>query len=241
MTPAVDFNRPDAARIAGAELEQTSRGLVARLATTLRVTDPPSLAQAVLDRQTIADAIRSVETFFRPLKALAYELHQTLCKRERAILDPLRQLDDDKATAIRVYHDAEQRERRRLELEAADQQRRDREAEAAREAAALESTGDTELADAIVADAIAAPAPVVVLPDPTAGIVTFTRRWKWKYAGGPMDVSKTPPDVVQRALARMPIDFHAVDETKVGAFVRSMKGSGRIDGIDIYYVDVPNR
>jgi hypothetical protein len=225
---------------AGAELEDTTAGLVRRLALTPRVTDAASLAQAKLDRQTLAEAIGRVETWFKPLKASAYGLWQTLCKRERTILDPLRAADQQKADDIRQYHDAEARERRRLELEAAALAKRDREREAAIEAAAVEAS-DPELAAAILEEAIAAPAPVIALPDPAAGIVTFTRRWHWKYAGGPMDRKATPPDVLARALERIPIQFHAIDDVKIGQYVRSMKGSAKIPGVDVYYTDDPNR
>ena len=226
---------------AGDELEQANAGLVTRLALTPRVTDQPSLAQAKLDRQDVADRIRRVETFFHPLKASAYALWPTLIKRELVILDPLRDLDTKIAEDIKKYHDAEQRDRRRLEQEAAEAARQEAEARALAEAAALERTGDADVAEAVIAEAIAAPAPIVSLPDPTKGIVSFTRRWHWKYAGGPMDIKQTPPDLVRRALDRVPLDFHTLDEKKIGAYVRSMKGSGAIAGIDIYFTDEPNR
>jgi hypothetical protein len=226
---------------AGDELEQANAGLVTRLALTPRVSDQASLAQAKLDRQDVADRIRRVATFFQPLKASAYALWQTLIKRERTILDPLHDLDAKIAGDIRDYHDAEQRDRRRLEQEAAEAARQEAEARAIAEAAALERTGDADVAEAVINEAIAAPAPIVSLPDPSRGIVTFTRRWHWKYAGGPMDIKQTPPDVLRRALDRVPIDFHAIDEKKIGAYVRTMKGSGAIAGIDIYFTDEPNR
>lgn len=226
---------------AGDELAPANEAIVARLSLAPRVSDPASLAQAKLDRQDLADRIGRVEAFFKPLKASAYALWQTLCKRERTILDPLRHLDQDKAAEIREYHDAEQRERRRLEQEAAEAARHDAEARALAEAAALEQTGDADVAEAVIAEAIAAPAPVVVLPDPFAGVQTFTRRWHWKYAGGPMDVKQTPPDLIARALARVPLDFHTLDEKKIGQYVRAMKGSASIAGLDIYFTDEPNR
>lgn len=240
-TKDVNFNEPAAVKKAGEYLETTVEMIADRLALSPAVTDAAALAQAVIDRKDIADHDKRIVAYFAPMKAAAHSLHAMLCARERELRDPLRALDESKAAAIRAYHDAELVERRRREREAAEAAQREREAEAATEAAALERVGDHGLAAAIVADAIAQPAPVVALPDPTAGIVTFTRRWHWKYAGGPMDISHTPPDVLRRALDRVPIDFHMIDEKKIGAYVRSMKGSGAIDGIDIYYTDEPNR
>ena len=237
----VDLNQPASVRAAGADLAVTTRDLAARLAIAPPVTDAPALAQAVADRQQIAEAALRVTGYFQPMKAAAHQLHTMICARERELLDPLRALDREKADAIRAYHDAEPIERRRLERDAAEAARRQREAEAVAEAVALETAGDADLAAAIVADAISQPAPVVALPDPTKGVVTFTRRWHWKYAGGPMDIGQTPPDIRRRAIAKLPPEFLTADEKKIGAYVRSMKGSGAIAGIDIYYTDDPNR
>ena len=237
----VDFNEPAAVRAAGADLQRDNEALARHLAFTPAVTDPGSLTQAVADRAAITQAQTRIVAYFQPMKAAAHQLHTMICARERELLDPLRAFDRAKADAIRAYHDAELVERRRLEREAAAEAQRQREAEAVAEAVALETAGDADLAAAIVADAIAQPAPVVALPDPTKGVVTFTRRWHWKYAGGPMDVSTTPPDVRRRALEKLPPEFLTADEKKIGAYVRSMKGSGAIAGIDIYYTDDPNR
>ena len=85
--------------------------------------------------------------------------------------------------------------------------------------------------------------PVVALPDALRTIdgLTFRRRWTWKYAGGPAVVKDTPPDVLARALAKIPPEFLMVDEKKIGAYARSMKASGSIPGIQIYFVDDPLR
>jgi len=56
-----------------------------------------------------------------------------------------------------------------------------------------------------------------------------------------MTVKDTPPDVLRRAIAKLPIEFLTADEKKIGAYVRSMKGSGAIPGVDIFYIDEPNR
>ena len=230
-----DFPRPTTAATPATISKSPIRDWWRARARASRHRSRLALAQAKADRRAIAEAIATVEAWFKPLKQTAYDAHRALCDREHDVLDPLKALDKVKAAEIREYHDTERRERRRQEAEAAEAARRDRETAAAEEAARFEAAGDTALAEAIVAEAIAAPAPVVVLPDPTAGVVTFRRVWKWKYAGGPLDVSHTLPETRARALARLPPEFLMADEKKIGSYVRSMKGSGAIPALDILF------
>jgi hypothetical protein len=241
ITNAVDFNEPTSAARVGSELQSTALSLSERVRQTADVTDLVSLEQAALDRQALGDAIKRVEEFFKPLKAMADQLHKALCSREREILEPLRSADVAKVDAIKRYHLTEQRERQRRQDAEAEARRRDDQDRAAIEAARLEEQGEHALAAAVVEEAIAAPTPVVVYPDPVAAVVSFTRRWKWKYQHGPADITKTPPQLVARALALVPKEFLCLDEKKVGAYARSMKTTGHIPGIDIYAVDEPNR
>ncbi len=240
MPVLLDINAPERA-VSGisAELLPVTQSLADRLAD-VQVTDLASCNQAVLDRQLLGDTIKRVTAFFAPYKAMADKLHKTLCTGERDINAPLLALDTALRDAITQFHVAEQRARQAREQALADEQRRDREQRAAAEAAALLEQGDVELANAVVHEALTAPAPIVVLPNAMAH-VHFRRSWKWKYEGGPADVKRTPPDVLARALAKIPREFLCVDDTKIGGYVRSMKASGSIAGIDIYAVDEPVR
>src|SRR5882724_276818 len=96
----IDFIDPSKANGVGTELATTTTSLVSRLSTTPAVIrDTAGLEQAVLDRQTIGDAIKRVEEFFAPFKQMAHRLHKALCDRESEILTPLRKVDGDKRTA----------------------------------------------------------------------------------------------------------------------------------------------
>jgi hypothetical protein len=242
MTAAVlDVTRPaESADAVGTELAAQSTALATRLAGTA-ITDRPSLEQAVIDRQVIGATIARVEEFFAPFKQMAHRLHRALCDRESAILEPLVVIDGEKKRAISAYKAEQDRLRREEERRQAEIRRREDEATAAAEAAQLEAAGETVMATAVLETALAAPPPVVVLPDATKGVVSFTRRWYWKYAGGPADVRLTPAAVKVRTMGLIPREFLMVDEKKVGAYARSMKDSGTIPGIEIYYVDEPIR
>ena len=65
---------------------------------------------------------------------------------------------------------------------------------------------DHELAEAVLAEAIDAPPTVVSLPDATKTVagLKFRRRWLWRYAGGPKNVTDTPQAVVARTMAIIP-------------------------------------
>jgi hypothetical protein len=222
----LDFNQPDTAKGVGGELAADTTALVAVIGT-VHVTDRASLEQAVVDRQAIGDSVKRVQAFFEPFKSSAHKLHKMLCDRENEILGPLLRLDQAMKDGISSFKAAEDRARQQREREESDRRRREDEERAAREAAALEAAGDHALAAAVVDEAIAAPAPVVVLPDSTKGIegLKFTRRWLWRISNE----------------ALVPREFLCLDEKKIGAYARAMKGSGAIPGIEIYTVDDPVR
>jgi len=232
MTPAVlDVTRPESANSIGTELAESQLALITRMVDTT-ITDDVSCEQQVQDRQVIKDAIDRRKDFFGPFKLMAHRLHRALCDREADILQPLLRLDAAKRDAIQSYHAQQQRLRRQREQEEADQQRYLREQHAATEAAALEAAGEQSMADAVLAEAIAAPAPVVVLPDTTKQIagLKLRRTYLWRYVGDKDKAAKI-----------IPREFLCVDEQKIGAFARSMKGSGTIPGIEFYSEDVPIR
>ena len=238
----IDFIQPDKAKSIGGEIETTTKSLASRLSQSA-VTDLGSLEQAVLDRQAIGDAIKRVQEFFAPFKQMAHRLHKALCDRENEILAPLQRVDVAKRTAISDYKAAQDRIRAARERELADQRRREEEARAAADAAQLEAAGMHAEASAVLEEAIAAPAAVVVLTDETKAVegLKFTRRWCWRFSGGPQAIKDTPPAILERTMQLIPREFLCVDEKKVGAYVRSMKGTAKIPGLDVYYVDDPVR
>jgi hypothetical protein len=224
-----------------AEIAADTGALATRLAA-LAVVDTASCTEAVRQRIELGEAMKRVAEFFRPLKEAAHRAHKVICERENAVLAPLVHTDTALRAGIRAFNEAETRARHERERELAEAHRRAREAEAMHEAAALEST-DPVLAAALLAEAIEAPAPVVALPTLAAQVpdLKFTRRYLWRYVGGPATVKDTPPGVLARTVAIIPREYLIVDEKKIGAFARAMKGSGAIPGIEFYSVDDPTR
>lgn len=228
---------------AGSELATTAHSLQRQLGLDVVIASRADLEQAVADRVTISDAIRAVKEFFDPLKAVTHQAHATVCTREREILAPLLALDAARRTAISAFKAADDRAREQREQQLAEQQRRDNDARAIAEAAALDAAGHHEVAAAVLEEAIAAPLPPVALPSVTRSVagLKFRRAWRWRYAGGPMDVATTPDAIVQRTLTIIPKEFTCVDEQRLGQYARAMKSAGNIPGIEFYSVDEPVR
>lgn len=226
----------------GTELTLSARELTDRIGSA-PIATLGDCEQAVIDRQLIGDLIKRGGEYFDPLVQSAHHTWRMLCDRRNEFLHPLQRRDDERRQAIGDFKIARDRERQAHEREIAEQQRREREAQATAEAAALETAGDPDMAAAVIDAAVIEPAPVVVLPDEMKTIpdLTFRRRWCWRWRNGPADIKQTPPQVLAAALAQLPAAFLMPDEKKIGAFVRSMKGSAAIPGVDVYYVDDPIR
>lgn len=216
----------------GTDLEQETKLVVVRLAN-VAIHSTPDLSQAVLDRQDLGTRAKAVADFFRPFKDMAHKLHKGLCDRENEILGPILALDLRLKRAITDYKTEQDRIRQEAERVEADQRRRDEEARLLAEAAQLEVAGEHTLAAAAVEQALSAPVPVVVFPDATRHVegLKFRTEWKWRYS------NNNPA----RAMELIPREYLAIDEKKVGGYVRSMKGSGKIPGIEIYSEQVPVR
>lgn len=234
---------PDLALQAGAELEETTMSLAQRLRTSVEIRDTVDLEQAVADRQSIGDAIARVEDHFEPLTKAAYHTHRLLCDRRKDILAPLQKVDQVLSRAISAYKLAADREREAREQALSEQRRKDEQERAASAAAALESSGQPELAAAVISEAIAAPAPAVSLPDTTKDVrgLKFRRYFRWRYAGGPADISQTPGTVVLRTMSVVPREFLTLDVQKISAYASAMKQAAKIPGIEFYYTDEPVR
>jgi hypothetical protein len=230
--PVLDVMQPETANALAPDLERDATALATQL-VDCRITNLPELATAAVARDRIAALRKSVVDYFAPIKGMAYKLHRTICDRENAILKPLDARDRTVRDAMALF--TRQQDEDRREREQAEQERRYREAQsrAVHEAASLETAGHAEIAAAIVEDAMVAPPPVVTLPDPVREMVKFRKVWKWRYAGTAADREKV--------LKLIPREFLAVDEVKVNSYVRSMKSSGSIPGIEIYSVDEPVR
>lgn len=230
MTTAVlDVSNPASANNVGTELAVSMQDLTTRLALA-PIVDLDTLEQAVDDRRTLGEAAKRVEAFFDPLKQMAHRLHKALCDRQNVIMGPILLLDAEKKRAISSFKRAQDELRAQRERDEAERRRREDQTRAAAEAAALETSGEPELAAAVIAEAIAAPMPVVSIVDETKTVVKFRRVWKWRYATDEA-----------RALQLLPREFLTVDTVKLNKYATAMRESARVPGVAFYYDDTPIR
>jgi hypothetical protein len=87
-----------------------------------------------------------------------------------------------------------------------------------KEAEQAEKEGNHEEAEAIIQEEIYVPAPVVERTVPKVDNRLFKKQWKWRV----IDINKVP------------VQYKVINETMVNGIVRSMKGSTRIPGIEVY-------
>lgn len=238
MNLELELTNPESAH---ADLQLQASALAQSIDRT-PIADLDALLKAKHDRVRLGDAMDQIRAKFEPLKAMANRLHKAICQRERVVMGPLQTIDAERREAIAEFTRQESERRRQAEREAEDQQRRQRESVALHEAAALEAAGYQASAAAVLEDAlIPAPALSVTQPDAVAAIVSSTRYWRWRYAGGSNDRDQTAPDTLRRALALVPREFLIVDEKKLNTYARAMKDTAAVPGIEFYYVDLPNR
>lgn len=207
---------------------------------------------------------KQADDFFDPPIAQAFQLHRMLVARKRIITDPLaasektdkqkmlafQQAEQAKAEEIRRKLQAEaderaRRERERAEQEAAKQRQIEAEARAKAEQARREAEQASAeerkrlLAQAEAADRKAAAAavkveakeeqaqaviaPVVHVQSSSPAVKGIATKKVWKYRI--VDASKVP------------FEYMMVDDSKLSAFARAMKGTVPIAGVEFYSED----
>jgi hypothetical protein len=198
----------------------------------MQVTDLVSLERAVTIRTQIAEQKARIVEQLKAPKSWAFRLHRWFCDLEGTAVKPLEQLDTYERQQITAFKAEQDRVRAEREHELAEQRRREEEDRAAANAAAWEAHGHREMAAAVLAEALEAPPPVVVLPDATKQVegLKFRREYKWRFTTSEA-----------RALELLPRQFLMVDERKLTAYARAMKGAGTVPGVVFYHEDVPIR
>lgn len=180
--------------------------------------------------RVVAGLYKEAEEFFKPMKQAAAKAHKEICTKENAILQPLEAAKQHLSREIGAFDQLAEKERRdeeaRLQAEAdrLAQAEADRLAQdnAIADAISLEADGDVAGAMAVLNH----PAPVEVFVPPvvlqrevpkTQG-VSGAVLWKFKITNE----------------AQIPREFLVVDEKKIGAVVRAMRGKTSIPGVAVY-------
>lgn len=202
--------------------------------------------EAMASGQRIKQMRQLVADLFDDPIAQAHKLHKTLCSRRKVLDDPLLEAETAVRRSIGAY---EQRKRQELEAkrqaEIAEARRRQEEADRERQrqieearraeedrrleqAAALESAGRCDLATQ------ALDAPIAVQPPPPPPVVTQPRIETPAYVA-PKDAGLRTTwkfRIIDQNL--IPREYMVPDVVKIGAVVRTTKGTVPIAGIEAY-------
>lgn len=173
--------------------------------------------------KNIKKQAKVVTDFFKPMKDSAYGAHKEICDREKTMLKPLQEAEKILKCSMKNYY--QEKERKRLELEA--KLRREAEEERERklnEAAELEMAGEKEAAEAALLDAqvteeIAVNTFVIAGPVRTKG-VTNTKDW---------EIQSIDKEKVPVVFAGM--EIRPVDEKAITRLIRASKGTIQIPGV----------
>jgi hypothetical protein len=189
-------------------------------ARSLQVTCAADFADAGEKLKGIKGAMKRVVDFFKPTKQAQDEAKRRIIEAERKLLDPLTEAESLAKRAMLSFQQAEQRraedERRRLQAEADEKARRERDALEKKAAAAKKPETQEKYTEA--AAAVVAPVVHVATVAPRVAGVTTKKVWTFQ--------------VTDAAL--VPRDFLIIDEKKLGQYARAMKEGATVAGVRFY-------
>ena len=168
---------------------------------------------------------RIAETFDPHIKR-ANEAHRALCRGKQEAEAPLLEAELIIKRGLVAFDDAQERIRREEERRRQEEAQKEEEARRVAEAAALETealqTGDASLLDQAM-ELIDMPAPVAIIAPvekqtPKVAGVSYRENWRFRITDA----------------TRIPREYLKVDEVKLGAVIRAMKGAATIPGVEVY-------
>jgi len=206
-----------------ADLEQECPAFLV-WAKALNVSGPAEYQIAADNLKDIKSALKRVEDFFKPMKKSADETKRKILDAERKLTVPLNEAEQLAKQAMLAYQRAEDAKRlaeqRKLQAEADERARREREALAKKAAAAKKPETRERYQEA----AAAVVAPVVSVASQTPAVTGLTTRKVWKAR------------VVDAA--KVPRDFLAVDERKLDQYAKAMRDAASVPGVEFYQEEI---
>ncbi len=209
---------------------------LAQQARSIEITTPEAYRLAGEELVRIAGERKLRLDFFKPMKEAAFIAHRTICAKENEALAPLLLAEDVLHRGLVQYRQREALQRRTQEASLDAENLRIAQEQAARHAAelaeqyalALEMEGEPELAAQArrdmqpVAPAYMPPAVVQNEVPPVSGL-SFSKDWSFR--------------IEDPAAVPLSHDWYSIDEKKIRAYVRRLKGHASIPGVRIYPVE----
>lgn len=190
----------------------------------LAIATPDAFAEAGEGLKRIKGAARRVLEFFRPMKQRADEAKRAILDAEKKLAFPLDEAEDLAKRKMLIYQRAEEEkcqiETRRLQAEADDKARREREALQAKAAQMKTAAKQQEYAER--AASVMAPVVQVAAQVPKVSGVSTKKLWQARV----VDAGKVPRD------------FLLVDERKLDQYAKAMREMAKVEGVEFYQEDV---
>jgi len=188
----------------------------ARMIVAIKTDDDYVKASNIL--LTIKEIRKKIEQTFKPIKQRLDAAKKEVIEQERAADKPLVDAESYLKPLMAQYVAEQERKRREEERKLQEKLRREEEERIMLEALKAEALEGTEAAEAVLESA--PQIPPVVLPKMTPKVNGISMREVWKFR------------IVDESL--IPREFLKPDEVKIGGYVRSMKSSAKIPGVEIY-------
>lgn len=189
-------------------------------ARQLTVTDAETFADAGERLKEIKGALNRAAAFFKPMKQKADATKKAILDAEKELTVPLQEAEQLCKRAMLTYQQAEeekaQAEARRIQAEADEKARREREALERKAAAAKKPETQQRYAEA--AAQVTAPVVQVASAAPKLNGVAVVKTWRAQV----VDPLKVPRE------------FLLVDEKKLDQYARTMKENAKVDGVRFY-------
>lgn len=199
------------------EIKEFNTSLVDRASQlACRIIDRPTLEEAVNHGREIDRRLKWMEEFFEPLVSSAHKTWRMLTSRREDAAGPLRQAKLSLSSAIGYFKTQEEKKRMAEEARIRAELQSKVEDDTLKMAAALESAGQKEAAQALMEAPVVTPP--IILPKQTKTEGTYTRT-NWKF---------TISDE-----AKIPRQYLIPDIKKIGMVVRTMKDKTDIPGVAV--------
>lgn len=186
------------------------------------------LAYEVIDQKTYEFAgehLRNLKSMQKQIKGelnpsieKANAAHKELTGLRKRHLEPVQNAESSLKSKMAAWHAEQERIRREEERRLREEERKREEEKRLAEAEALEKQGKEEEAIAVIEQPVVT-APVVV-KSTTPKVEGVSMRETWRF--------------VVKKESLIPRQFLMVDEKKLGAHARSMKGAANVPGVEFY-------
>ncbi|KJU83916.1 hypothetical protein MBAV_003883 [Candidatus Magnetobacterium bavaricum] len=197
----------------------TEQGLcITDQANNINITSPESYTAAGQLIKGIKGLMKEIKDMFGSFKKKADEAHKDIVRKESAQLTPLQAAEGVIKGKMTAYLKAEEVKRTVLQARLEAEANKQHDDLCLQEAVALEKAGNVDAAMAILDAPGHTPAPLVVSNIPKVTGVSEREVWKFEV----VDASKVPEQ------------YKTVDEKKIGAIVRALKGITDIPGVRVW-------